>query len=172
MRIVIGSPHPKFNFGFNNTFTYKNLQLTVFLEGSYGNDILNASLYEHTDSFYKARNQLSKVVKDYWTPENLDAKYPKPSASVTQRPSDLYIEDGSYLKIRHLNLAYKLPVNQVSWIRNATVYISGENLFTFTKYPWYDPEVSAFPGGDLRLGVDNRGYPQVRIFAIGFKIGF
>ena len=92
--------------------------------------------------------------------------------SVTQRPSDLYIEDGSYLKIRHLNLAYTLPVNKVSWIRKATVYISGENLFTFTKYPWYDPEVSAFSGADLRLGVDNKTYPQVRIFAVGFKVGF
>ena len=171
-RTVIGNPHPKWNAGFNNTFTYNNWQLNIFLEGSFGNDILNMSSYEHLDSFYKGRNQLSKVIKDYWTSENLDAKYPRPSANVIQMPSDVYVEDGSYVKIRSINLTYSLPVNQLNWIRNASVYLSGENLITFTKYSWYDPEISAYSSGDLRLGTENHNFPQPKVYTIGLKLGF
>jgi outer membrane receptor protein involved in Fe transport len=171
-RSIIGSPHPDFNAGLINTFTYKNWQLGIFLEGSFGHDILNISSYEHMDSFYKGRNQLSKVANDYWTPQNLDAKYPKPSVSVTQLPSDVYVEDGSYVKIRNINLSYSLPVEQIGWIQNASVYVSGENLYTFTNYSWYDPEVSAFNSGDLRIGTENGSYPQARIYTIGLKLGF
>lgn len=171
-RTIIGNPHPDFNAGLNNTFTYKNWQLGIFLEGAFGHDILNVSAYEHMDSFYKGRNQLSKVANDYWTPQNLDAKYPKPSSSLTQLPSDVYVEDGSYVKIRNINLSYSLPVEQIGWIQNASVYVSGENLYTFTNYSWYDPEVNAFSSGDLRIGTDYRTYPQARTYTIGLKLGF
>ena len=171
-RTIIGSPHPDFNAGLNNTFTYKNWQLGIFLEGAFGHDILNVSAYEHMDSFYKGRNQLSKVANDYWTPQNLDAKYPKPSSSLTQLPSDVYVEDGSYVKIRNINLSYSLPVEQIGWIQNASIYVSGENLYTFTNYSWYDPEVNAFSSGDLRIGTDYRTYPQARTYTIGLKLGF
>lgn len=171
-RTIIGNPHPKWNAGLNNTFSYNNWQLSIFLESTYGHDILNISSYDHIDSFYKGRNQLSKVVKDYWTPENPDAKYPKPSSSITQLPSDVYVEDGSYLKIRNINLSYSLPSNNLAWLRNLTIYVSGENLFTFTKYSWYDPEVSAYSSGDLRLGTEHHSYPQSRVYTIGLKLGF
>jgi hypothetical protein len=171
-RQIIGSPHPDFSTGFNNIFRYKNLELTVFLEGSYGFDILNAGRYEFANSFYKGQNQITEVYESYWRPDNTSAKYPKPSVKNTFKPSDMYIEDGSYLKVRHINLSYSLPVTNIEWIRNAQVFFSGENLFTFTNYSWYDPEISQYNSGDLRLSVDNRSYPQTKTLVFGLKLGF
>ena len=171
-RTIIGSPHPSFVAGLTNTFSYKNFQLTVQLDGTFGNYILNASLYESTDSFFKGYNQLKKVVDNYWTPDNPDALYPAPSASVTQLPSDLYLESASFVKLRNVNLAYSLPMDSVDWITNASIYIAGENLVTFTGYSWYDPEVSNFSSGDLRLGTELGTYPQTRTYTIGLKFEF
>ncbi len=171
-RQIIGSPHPDFNAGLNNTFSYKNFEFTIFLESSYGFDILNATIYEYANSFYKGQNQIREVYLDYWRPDNKTAKYPKPSVKNVFKPSDLYVEDGSYLKVRHVNLSYSLPVQNLQWIRSAQVYFSGENLFTFTNYSWYDPEISQYSSGDLRLNVDNRSYPQTRTFVFGVKLGF
>ena len=171
-RQIIGNPHPDFNAGLNNTFSYKNFEFTIFLESSYGFDILNATRYEYANSFYKGQNQIREVYLDYWRPDNTTAKYPKPSVKNVFKPSDLYVEDGSYLKVRHVNLSYSIPVKNLNWIRSAQMYFSGENLFTFTKYSGYDPEVSLYSSGDLRLNVDNRSYPQTRTFTFGVKLGF
>ncbi len=170
-RTIIGSPHPDFNFGFDNTFTYKNFELNFLLEGSIGHEILNIAIYEHADSFYKGRNQIEAVAQDFWTPENQDAKYPVPSASVTQLPSDIYVEDASYMKIRHISLAYSIPVESIDWLRHINVYISSENLLTVTNYSWYDPEINHYANSDLRLGTENRTYPQSRTITAGIKLG-
>ncbi|MFY0652441.1 MAG: TonB-dependent receptor [Cyclobacteriaceae bacterium] len=171
-RTIIGSPHPSFSTGITNTFSYKNFLLTVQFDGTFGNEVVNASLFESTDSFFKGRNQLKKVVDNYWTPDNPDALYPAPSATVTQSPSDLYLEDASFMKLRYVNLTYSLPVNDIDWIANASIYIAAENLMTFSGYSWYDPEVSNYSSGDLRLGTENGTYPQARTYTIGFKLGF
>jgi hypothetical protein len=171
-RTILGSPHPDFNLGITNTFSYKNLQLSFLFEGSFGFSILNAALYDYTNSFSKGRNQLSEVAHDYWTPTNLDAQYPIPSVNFYIQASDRFIEDGTYLKLRFLNLSYALPVQNVSWLQNLKIYFSGQNLLTFTNYPWFDPEISQHGSGDLRLSVDNKSYPQVRTYSIGLKVGF
>jgi TonB-linked SusC/RagA family outer membrane protein len=171
-RTIIGSPHPSFSAGLTNALSYKNFRFSIQFDGTFGNDILNASLYESTDSFYKGRNQLKKVVDNYWTPGNANALYPAPSSTVTQLPSDLYLEDASFVKLRYVNLTYSLPVNNMDGIANASVYIAAENLMTFSGYSWYDPEVSNYSSNDLRLGTENGTYPQARTFTIGLKLEF
>ncbi len=170
-RTILGSPHPDFNIGFDNTVSYKNFELNFLLDGSFGHEILNIAIFEHADSFFKGRNQLKEVANDFWTPENLDARYPAPAADVTQLPSDTYVEDGSYLKIRHLSLAYSVPVHRIDWLQHAKVFVSGENLATITNYSWYDPEISHYSNSDLRLGTENRSYPQSRTISVGIKLG-
>ena len=170
-RDFIGKPHPDFMFGLSNSFSYKNFDLNIFLEGSYGFDIINVGRYEYANSFYKGQNQIKEVYDSYWTPENRNAKYPKPSFKNTFKPSDQYVEDGSYIKIRNITLAYNIPVNNVKWCRNAQIYVAAQNYFTFTKYSWYDPEVSQYGSGDLRLNVDNKSYPQAKTITVGVKLG-
>jgi hypothetical protein len=119
---------------------------------------------------------------NYWTAENPDpnAKYPKISSATQVTVSDRFIEDGSYLRFRSLRLAYNVPVRDLGWnfISRMQVYISGNNLFTFTKYTGLDPEVST-RGNDsqnvqdrLRIGHDQSSYPNAKIYSAGLKLSF
>jgi hypothetical protein len=170
-RDFIGNPHPDFQFGWNNHFSWKGFDLSIFLEGAYGFDIFNATREWVATSFYKGGNQIVEVYEDHWTPENTDAKYPKITAKQSFRQSDAWIEDGSYIKIRSITFGYDLPSDLINWGRSARVYVSMQNWFTFTDYSWYDPEVSTYNSGDLRLGVDKGTYPKAKTISIGFNLG-
>lgn len=170
-RDFIGNPHPDFQFGWNNHFSWKGFDLSIFLEGAYGFDIFNATREFVASSFYKGGNQIVEVYNDHWTPENRDAKYSKITAKQSFRQSDAWIEDGSYIKIRSITIGYDLPSDLINWGRSARVYVSMQNWFTFTDYSWYDPEVSTYSSGDLRLGVDKGTYPKAKTISIGFNLG-
>ena len=87
--------------------------------------------------------------------------------------SDRFVYDGSYLRLKNLELGYDIPVSKVRWIRKAHVYVSGQNLYTFTKYPLWDPDVNAYGGGSsLRQGVDDSCYPLARTFTLGCRLIF
>ncbi|WP_420603192.1 SusC/RagA family TonB-linked outer membrane protein [Flagellimonas sp.] len=170
-RRVIGSPHPDFTFGLGNTFTYKNFSLNVFLEGAQGFDIVWGRKFILRNSFQRGANQLTEVL-NRWTPTNTtNASSPIISQTNDFRGSSEFVEDGSYIKIRTINLAYNIPTDKFSWLNNAQVYINAQNLFTFTNYSGYDPEVSAFGDGDLRLGVDNNVYPSTKVISMGLRVG-
>ncbi|BAX79325.1 hypothetical protein ALGA_0938 [Labilibaculum antarcticum] len=169
---VIGNPHPDFTFGFGNTLKYKNLSLNVFIEGAQGFDIVWGSKFLLRNSFSRGANQLAEAM-NHWTPSNTaGATSPKIQSSGEFRGSTEFIEDGSYIKIRTINLAYDIPTNKVSWLNSAQVYINAQNFFTFTKYSGYDPEVQAYGDGDLRLGVDNNVYPSTKTISMGVRVGF
>ena len=182
-RVIIGNPYPDFLFGLGSNFSFRNFDLSIFLEGSHGNDIFFATAGTQLSSFNRGQNQFADLFGNYWTEENPDpnAKYPKPSSATQFNVSDRFIESGSYLRIKSLRFGYNLPTEKMgisSWLKSAQLYFSAINLFTFTKYPGSDPEVntrgtdSQNVGARLIVGVDESAYPSSRTFSIGLKAGF
>lgn len=175
-RTYIGNPHPDFTFGFSNNLTYKNFDLSVFLQGSYGNDLLNLTRKETTAVARLYTNQLEEV-SNYWTPENTDTEIPRPRRGDDNQNlfiSDRYVEDGSYLRIQNVNLGYRLPEGIVDRlpISMFKIYGSIQNLHTFTNYSGYDPEVGSFNQDALQMGVDIGRYPIPRTFTVGINAEF
>ena len=174
-RTVIGSPHPDFTFGWQNNFNYKNFTLGVFLQGSYGNEIFNAIGRTLTNSNLTYRNQLSSVT-DYYNLNNPNATHPRYTSNATNNIliSDRYIEDGSYLRVQNVRLGYTLPsdIFKKIGLSKIGVYGSIQNLYTFTNYSGYDPEVGVLNQNPLLAGVDNGRYPSPRTFTLGLDIEF
>ena len=166
-RTVIGNPNPKFTFSLNNTFSYKNFDLTIFLQGSYGNDIFNANRM-YTEAMSIIQNQSSAVL-GRWTGEGTSNNIPRAiygDPNQNSRVSDRYIEDGSYLKIKNINLSYTLPKDVFGQNFNSVkIFVSAQNLVTWTKYSGFDPEVPV-------NGIDNGTYPITRTVSLGLNIGF
>ncbi len=175
-KTVIGNPHPDFTFGFTNNFKYKNFDLSIFLQGSVGNDVMNLTRRAGTSNSLLFQNQLTEAL-DYWTPTNTDTNVPRPIGSTSNynlEISDRYVEDGSYLRIQNLALGYTLPQSLVSRVKisRLKVYGSVQNLFTFTNYSGYDPEIGSFNQNVLLSGIDNGRYPSPRTYSVGINLEF
>jgi hypothetical protein len=175
-RTIIGDPNPDFLYNFSSRMAYKNFELNFDFQGVQGNDIFNVNLSAVGNSFYWGENQLKEFYNNHWSTTNPDpnAKYPKVSAKTLYSASDRYIEDDSFLKLRNIQLAYNLTVANfgVAWVKNLQVYVSGQNLLTFTKYSWYDPEINTRGGSNsISLGIDNNGYPNAKMYTFGVRLG-
>ncbi|KAA9038674.1 TonB-dependent receptor [Ginsengibacter hankyongi] len=171
----IGDPNPDFTYGFNSVMNYKNFELSFFIQGTYGNDIFNVNTINNTIDYGYGLNMPEQVFTNHWTPANTNAKYPVISRSVTAKVSNRYIEDGSYMRLKNIQLAYNLSgeVLKVNWIRNLQLYVSGQNLLTLTKYSWYDPEVNARGSGNsTSIGYDWYSYPTSKSVTFGIRAGF
>ncbi|WP_234736731.1 SusC/RagA family TonB-linked outer membrane protein [Tellurirhabdus bombi] len=172
---IIGNPNPDFIYGFNSTMSYKNFELTLFFQGSKGNDIFNLSAVNQTLDYGFGLNMPREVYENHWTPTNTNAKYPVISRTTATFISDRFVEDGSYLRLRNIQLAYSVPFQKwgVSWIRNAQVYVSGQNLLTLTKYSWWDPEINSYGGtNSINQGIDHYSYPTAKTVTFGLRAGF
>jgi hypothetical protein len=117
------------------------------------------------------------VLYDHWTASNPNAKYPKITQSnfIAQKLSDRFVYDGSYLRLKNIQLAYNIPTGKLGlqWLRSGQVYMSAQNLLTITSYPWYDPDVNNFGGGaSLNQGIDAFSYPTTKGVTFGVKLGF
>ena len=163
----IGNSFPKYTMGWSLNMAYKNFDFNAFVYASVGNDIYRA--YERNANFSnKDRSVLAR-----WTGEGStnDSRYPRYSfldANSNIRVSDRYVEDGSFIKIKNLQLGYTFSTsNAKKWFNKARVYAQVKNAFTFTKYTGYDPEIA---GGILDTGIDRGAYPQARTFSIGLDI--
>ena len=169
-RDYLGSPTPKFVFGMTNRFSYKNFDLSVYINGSVGNDIYNV-LRAETNIVSAWGNQRAEV-KDRWTVNNPNGKYPRAHVLVNQNllQSDYLIEDGSFLRIQNVTLGYTFP--KVSFLRSLRIYATAQNLLTITGYSGYNPEVNSQGQSNLQLGVDYNAYPTARSFILGVNIGF
>ena len=169
-RTIVGDPNPDFIFGWTNNFSYKNFDLTMYFNGTYGNDIYNV-LRAETDIVSVWGNQ-NRAVLDYWTPSNVNAKYVRPHVLVNQNmlQSDYLIEDGSYIRLQNLTLGYK--IQKSSFFESLRIYVTGQNLFTLTNYSGYNPEVNSSGQSNLQLGVDYNAYPASKSFILGVNIGF
>jgi TonB-linked SusC/RagA family outer membrane protein len=175
-RTLIGNPHPKFTFGFTNNFKYKNWDMSVFLQGSYGNDILNLTRRAGTANAQLYQNALQGT-QNYWTPDNTGTDVPRPvgsSSNPNLQISTRYIEDGSYMRIQNLTLGYSLPSDMLSKVKITRIRLYGsvQNLATFTKYKGYDPEIGSFNQNVLLTGIDNGRYPSPRTISVGINVEF
>lgn len=172
-RTQIGNPYPKFTLGWNLGFEYKNFDLSVFTYASVGNDIYMGG---YTRGFVYCNMPAS--VLNRWTAEGStnDARYPRytfKDNNENTRPSERFIADGTFAKIKNLEVGYTLPSSLLTktGFSQLRLYLQAKNLYTFTKYPGFDPEIS--DGSNiLNTGVDLGLYPQSRIFAIGLDIKF
>ncbi|WP_282147967.1 SusC/RagA family TonB-linked outer membrane protein [Algibacter lectus] len=180
---VIGNPNPDFIFGWNNDFKYKNLTLNVFIQGSIGNDIMNISgalLHSGNaaDGLDAINNQSVRYFNNRFIPginEHNDPRYPRSgSTTVPYAPlrgivSDVWIEDGSYVRLKNITLRYRLPIKSIS----VEVFVTGTNLLTLTNYSGADPEVSQNVGSaSLRQGIDLSPYPLTKQYSLGININF
>jgi len=174
-RVVIGKALPKFFGGWNNTFSFKQFDASVFFDYVYGNDILNADRY-HTLAPVRATTNKIKEFKNYWTPENPSATVPRIDSNMGYYFSDgMWIEDGSYLRLREVSLGYSLPsgvLSKMKRIEKLHVYISATNLFTLTNYTGVNPDIDAGGGAPGIFNVEFGGYPTYKTFTLGFNIIF
>lgn len=168
----LGNAQPKFTFGFTNNLSYKGLDLSFFLQGSYGNKIFN--LLRQKLEIPTLSQSASATLLDRWTPVNTDAKYPKATNSPVPQVIDSYIEDGSYLKLKNVTLGFNFPKHIASKIlaKQLRIYVSAQNLFTATRYTGLDPEVNFYDQDNLRQGIDYGAYPTSRTFLAGLNITF
>ncbi|MES2458525.1 MAG: TonB-dependent receptor [Bacteroidota bacterium] len=172
---VIGNPNPDFTYGFTNTFSWKGIDLSIFLYGSQGGDIFNYSRRQ-TEALSSAyNNQLSTVLNRY-SASNPNGDLPRYNQwhNNNNRISDRYIEDGSYLRIQNVALGYSLPKSLISKVKvsNARFFVSVQNLYTFSNYSGYDPELGATNNNIRFMNIDNGHYPVPRTFTIGTNIEF
>jgi TonB-linked SusC/RagA family outer membrane protein len=177
-RVFIGNPLPKFTYGVNLAFTYKNFDLTAFLQGSQGNDIFNWNTW-WIDFWPSFAGQKSKeLLYDSWTPTNTNTTVPKATSlsnfSTNTQSTSYYVENGSYARLKNLQLGYTLPESLLSkiYVKSLRVYIQTVNLFTITKYTGLDPEIDTQSGNDQIRGVDYGNYPTVRQYIIGLNLSF
>lgn len=174
-KTVIGDTNPNFTYGLTSTFTWKNLSFSFFLQGTQGNDIVNANtIVNNTSSPMTGIMNVTRAqYEGRWTADNYEnATWPKAIASGYNRVwrfSDRYVEDGSYLRLKNLSLSYSL-FPKWQYINSVVFTFSASNLFTLTKYSWYDPDVNAFSSDVTRQGVDLFSYPSSRVYSFGIKL--
>lgn len=172
-RVVLGNSIPKVTLGFGNEFSYKNFTLNVFFDAALGFKILNNSIVE---SFYPVshrRNRIAEMYLNRWTPENHSNKYPSfvnPTRQGTRPVNDMTVQDGSYLRLQTISLAYNVPLGERCKISNLTLYVTGQNLATFTRYSGQDPAVNANNSSTLRI--DFNSYPTYRTYTFGVNLTF
>ncbi len=172
-KTYIGNPNPKFTYGITNTFSYKGFSLNVFLQGSYGNDIYNASRME-TEGMYDAKNQSTAVLYRWRRPGQITNMPRATSAKDNLVASSRFVEDGSYLRVKTLTLSYNFQGGILKTLKIAKIqpYFTTQNLLTFTKYSGFDPEVNQYGGSALTQGIDWGTYPQSKSYIFGLNVEF
>lgn len=192
----IGDPNPDFTYGIGNTFSYKGFDLTVFFTGSYGNDVINYNRISIEDvrgngNMLKGVQNYAKIgyinpkltgdaLEDYhnlYIVNAAETVLPRVSASSTNnnnRMSDRFIEDGSYIRLQNISLSYTLPKKWINPLKlqNVKAYVNLQNIYTWTEYSGFDPEVGAMYGDALMTGLDYGRYPSPRIYTFGLNVSF
>lgn len=175
-RDFIGDPHPDFTYGITTGIDYKNFDFSVFFQGSQGNDIYNfTKFFTDFNSFPGAK---SRDYLNSWSPTNTSSSLPRLTNNPAEHyssASTYYIEDGSYLRIKNIQLGYSFPEQITSRLRveKLRFYIQAKNLYTWTKYSGLDPEINLQYGsgyGNLDIGIDRGAYPVTRSFLLGVNL--
>jgi hypothetical protein len=185
-RTILGNPHPDFQLGANLGLTWKNFDFSTFLFWNQGNEIYNYTKY-YTDMRVFVGGVSTRVLNDTWTPQNTNAKLPQlqPGANgftsfVTGNSNSYYVEDGSYLRAKTIQLGYTIPKKVVDKIKLSSIrlYVQAQNLFTITKYTGPDPDLSLINNTvnnittDTYIGVDRAGFPNPKQFIFGLNVSF
>ena len=177
-RAKIGSPLPEWTIGFSSRFAYKGFDLNLLFTSSVGNEIANMMTFylEHPSAGFTGSNSYASRL-DRWTPENSTSTEPRVTSTDPNQNylySDRYIEDGTYLRLKNIQLGYTFSesISSRLGLGNLRIYVSSDNLFTITDYTGFDPEIGNFNGDVLQSGVDYGAYPQARTFIGGININF
>jgi TonB-linked SusC/RagA family outer membrane protein len=174
-QVPLGNPSPKFTYSIGNTFNYKDFDLTIFLNGSYGGKIFNALNYQIGAENSLYQNQLASV-SNYWSPTNPNSNIPAPRAgdNANLYMSDRYIESGSYLRIQTVSFGYNMPARWINRIKmtRLRIYASGQNLYVFTPYKGLDPEIGEQNQNIFLTNVDLGRFPIPRTITFGLNAEF
>ncbi|WP_299322871.1 TonB-dependent receptor [uncultured Maribacter sp.] len=177
-RTTIGNPNPDFTWGFTNNFSYKNLDLSIFFQGSQGGDIFNLTNVQLTNG---DANTTRAYYNSAWTPTNTDTNAPRVGNNSNREISSRFVEDGSYIRLKNISLGYTVPsnVSEKLGLDNLRLSLSGQNLLTFTDYSGLDPEVSYYGSGgnnntssNTAQGFDFGNYPTVRTVTMSLNLKF
>lgn len=172
-RVILGNSFPDFVWGLSNVFTFKGFELSVFIEGVHGVEMFNNNLVDTYFPINFRRNKYSEPYLNRWTPESPSNVYPsfvRPNAQGNKAVNSYTVEDASYIKIRNVRLGYDIPVRRINFIQHANVYISGQNLVTFTNYSGLDPSTNSNMNPSAKI--DYNSYPVARAFLLGVDITF
>ena len=177
-KFITGDPHPDFTYGFSTALSWGGFDFSVFFQGSYGNDLFNITEFQNLD-YTTPMNYGRDVYYSHWsasnTPEqNAAAKYPKLTSRQNLRISDRFVEDGSYLRMKNISLAYNVPTGKLGikrYISSARISVSAQNLLTLTHYSGLDPEVNSW-GSDINMGFDFLTYPNTKSVTFGLQLTF
>ena len=171
-RTIIGNTNPDFTYSLSSKLSWKGLSLNFMLQGSHGNDIFN---YNLTDITMSNLGNITQEAYDHrWTAENPNgALWPKATAGYTRTwlISNRYVEDGSFLKIKYITLSYDWN-NPAKWLQKINFSFTVNNVYTFTRYSWFDPDVNAGGTNPACPGVDSYSYPSARSYSLGINFVF
>jgi TonB-linked SusC/RagA family outer membrane protein len=172
-RTIIGSAQPDFIWSINNNFTFRNFDLSIFINGVFGNKILNANRFELESG--NGLSNASTALLNRWTETNPSNEYPRANRNADYlHMSDRYLENGSYIRLQLVTLGYNLPesLSGKLGIEHAKIYVTGKNLLTITNYTGFDPEAGRFGQSNIRQGYDYGAYPAAKTFLIGLNLDF
>lgn len=170
-RTIIGNPHPKAVWGLNNDLSYKGFYMNIFFNAFTGGDMLN--LVKMDMDRLSGNSNATKDALKRWTPQNTDTNVPKATSGRTARVSSRFVEDGSFMRLKNISFGYDFNPEMIKRlkIRSARIYVSGQNLLTFTKYTGVDPEVG-FRSSNVNMGLDFDSYPSTTSWTLGINLGF
>ncbi|MCF8326270.1 MAG: TonB-dependent receptor [Leadbetterella sp.] len=178
-RTIIGNPHPDFTYGINVNLGYKNFDLTMFGQGVQGNEIFNYVRY-WTDFNTFQGNRSKEMLYDSWKKQGDVAKLPRLNSgdATSQQISSYFLEDGSYLRLKNVQLTYSIPaaIMNKAKMGSAQIYVQGQNILTLTKYTGLDPDINLRTSGndnqDIHMGIDEGAYPVAKSYLVGVRLGF
>ena len=173
-RTILGDPNPDFTYGFGASLSWKGLTASVNFYGTYGNEIINQNnmLFYNTSS--GTTNVLRKAYVDAWRPDNTDTVMPRirPGSAFSNYLFDYYVEDGSFLRLSNISLSYLIRFKKGSTLKNMSIGASVGNVYVWTKYSGYDPEVNSYGYDMTRMGIDSGSFPRARTYSFDLKFTF
>ena len=173
-RTFIGNPNPDFIYGINLNFRYKRFNLSMLLNGVQGNDVANGNLLTIGNASGQFQNISKDAYYNAWRGEGTTNTHPRIGYDTIGdiAITDRIIEDGSFLRLNNLTIGYDLPTNNTDIFQRFNVFVTAQNLFTWTKYSGYNPEISSFSYDGLRNGIDWNGAPDTKTISLGLNINF
>ena len=177
-KTIIGNPNPDYTFGFGTSFEYKDFSLSLMFNGVYGNDIANGNIFETGYANNTIKNVRSVAYNDAFdVVSNPNGAYPSVGVGgigtdYTTEFNDRSVEDGSYLRLSYVTLAYNIPVEKTKFFDSMKITLSGQNLWLLTDYTGFDPEVNSFAYDPTRNGIDWGSFPNQRTFTVGLNVSF
>lgn len=172
-KVIIGNPNPKFNYGFDLNFRWKQLNFGAVFYGVYGNKIYNANLVREWDVMESRNNNFGHdAFYRAWRPDKPDKFFPALNQfDQVNQPLGRYVEDGSFLRLASLSLSYRIPFKKKA-IQSINLTLMAQNVFTITSYSGFDPEINSYGNNMLKYGIDSNSYPNARTYTLGLSLIF